>query len=48
MVLMIETYLQSSTGDTDTENRLVDAVWEGEVGMNRESSFATYTLPYVK
>ena len=42
------TCLQSSSGDTDIENRLVDTVRGGEIGTNWESSMKTYTLPYVK
>ena len=38
------TYLQGSSGDEDTENRLVDTVREGESGTNRESSIDIYTL----
>ena len=41
-------HLQSSNGDADLENRLVDTFGEGEVGMNSESSIETYTLTYVK
>ena len=43
------TYLQGSTGDADTENRLI--TWCGEEeegGIYRESNMETYTLPYVK
>ena len=40
--------MQGSSGDADIENRLVDTEWEGEGGMNRESSMETHTLPYVK
>ena len=40
--------MQSSNGDADLENRLVDTFGEGEVGMNSESSIETYTLTYVK
>ena len=32
----------------DIENRFIDTVREGEGGKNGESSFETYTLPYVK
>ena len=32
------TYLQGSSGDADTENRLVDTAREGEGGVHRESS----------
>ena len=46
MVLM--TYLQGSSGDTDMKNRLVDTVEEGEGGMNGKSVMETYTLPHVK
>ena len=41
------TYFQGGNGDSDIENRLVDTVWEGDGGTNRESSMETYTLPYV-
>ena len=41
-------YLQSSSGDADTENRLVDTVGEGQGGINWKSSMETYTLSYVK
>ena len=41
-------YLQGSSGHTDIENGLLDAVGEGEGGTNWESSRETYTLPYVK
>ena len=40
--------MQGSKADADTENRLVDTVWEGEGGTNGESSMETHTLPYVK
>ena len=42
------TYLQSSSGDADIENRLVNTVGEGEGGMNWESGMETRTPPYVK
>ena len=41
-------YLQSSKGDTDVKNRLLDSVGEGEGGMIWENSTETCTLPYVK
>ena len=41
------TYFQGGNGDSDIENRLVDTVWEGDGGTNRESSMEIYTLPYV-
>ena len=41
-------YLQGNNGDTDTENRLVGTVGEGESGMNWESSMEIYTIPNVK
>ena len=41
-------YLKGSNGDVDIANRFVDIEGEGEGGMNWESSFETYTLPYVK
>ena len=45
---MIWTYIQGSSEDTDLENRLVKAVWEGESGTSCKSSIETYALPYVK
>ena len=42
------TYLQGSSGDADTENRLVDTAREGEGGTNAESNMEMYTLPYAK
>ena len=42
------THLQGSNGDADTENRLVDPVWEEEGGTNWDSNMETYTLPYIK
>ena len=42
------TYLQDSSGDANTKNRLVDTVGEEEGGTNWESNTETYTLPYVK
>ena len=36
--------MQGSSGDVDTENRLVDTVWEGEGGMNRYSGME---VPYL-
>ena len=41
-------YMQSSKGDTDIKNRLLDSVGEGDGGMIWEKSTETYTLPYVK
>ena len=41
-------YVQSSKGDTDINNRLLDTVGEGEGGMIWENSIETCTLPYVK
>ena len=40
--------MQSSKGDADLGNRLVDTVGEGEGGMNRETSIEAYASPYVK
>ena len=40
-------YLQSSSGDTDMENGLVDTVREGEGGTSWKSNGETYILPYV-
>ena len=40
--------MQSSTGDTDVNNRLLDSVWEGKGGVTGENSIETHTLPYVK
>ena len=34
--------------DTDTKNRLLDSVGEGEGGMIWENGIETYILPYVK
>ena len=34
--------------ETDIENRLGGAAGEGEGGMDRERSFGTYTLPFLK
>ena len=39
---------RGSSGDTDLENRLVEAVWEGESGTSWQSSIETYALPDVK
>ena len=41
-------YIQSSKGDTDVKNRLLDSVGGGEGGMIWGNSTETYTLPYVK
>ena len=46
MVLMI--LQQSSKGDADIKDRLLDTVREGEGGMIWESSIETHALPYVK
>ena len=46
MVLMNR--LQSSKGDTDIEDRPVEAVGEGEGGTSWQSSIETYSLLYVK
>ena len=40
--------MQSSKGDTDVKNRLLDSVGEGEGGMIWENSTETDTLSYVK
>ena len=37
-------YLQSSKGDADIKNRLLDTVGEGEGGVTGENSIETYTL----
>ena len=42
------TYLQSSNGDADLENRLLDTAEEGEGGTNWENSMETYISRYVK
>ena len=42
------TYLQSSNGDTDIENRFGDTVGEGDGGTNGESSMKTYTFTICK
>ena len=36
--------MQCSNGNADIVNRLGDTVWEGEDGMNWESSTEAYTL----
>ena len=45
---IVLTNLQSSNGDTDVENRLMDKSWgeEGEDEMDGESSMEAYTLAY--
>ena len=40
--------MQRKNGDTDVENRLMDAVGKGESRMNGESSIDIYVLPCVK
>ena len=40
--------MQGSSGDEDTENRLVDTVREGESGTNGESSINIYTLSHIR
>ena len=35
--------MQGGNGDIEIESRLVDTVWDGEGGMNRETSMETYT-----
>ena len=40
--------MQGRNRDSDIENRLTDTAWEGEGGMNKESSIETYTSPCVK
>ena len=40
--------LQGRNRDTDTEDRFLDTVGEGEGGTNRDSSTDTYTLPCIK
>ena len=42
--------MQSSNGDADIENKLMDmgSGEEGQGGTNGESSMEAYTLPYVK
>ena len=40
--------MQGSSGDADIENVFVNTAWEGEGGMNKESSIETYTSPCVK
>ena len=39
---MVPKNLQRSSGDADIENRLVNAVWEGESRTNWERSMETY------
>ena len=41
-------YVQSSKGNTDINNRLLDSVGKGESGMIWENGTETYTLIYVK
>ena len=41
-------YIQSSKGDTDVKNRLLNSAGESEGGMTWENSIETYILPYVK
>ena len=41
-------YVQGSEGDTDTKNRLLDTMGEGEGGLIWERSIETFTSPYVK
>ena len=41
------TYLQGRNTDTVIKHRLVDTAGEGGNGTNWETSFETYTLPYV-
>ena len=41
-------YMQSSKGDTDVKNRLLDSLRECKGGMIWENSIETCTLPYVK
>ena len=43
-----QSYMKSSKGDTDIQNRLLDSVGAGEGGMIGENSIETYTLPYIK
>ena len=38
--------MQSSKGDADMKNRLLDTVREGEGGVIGENSTETYTLQY--
>ena len=40
--------LQGRNRDTDTEDRFVDTVGEGEGGTNQDSSTDTYTLSCIK
>ena len=42
------TYLQSSSGGADIENRLVNTVGEGEGGMTWESGMETCASPFVR
>ena len=40
--------MQNRKSDTDVQNRILDSVGEGEVGMFRENSIATCILSRVK
>ena len=40
--------MRGRSGDTDTENRLVDTAGEREGGMNGVCNVETYTSPYIK
>ena len=42
------TQMWDSKRDTDTQNRLLDSVGEGEGGMIWENIIETCVLPYVK
>ena len=40
--------MRDSKRDTDTKNRLLDSLGEGDGGMSLENSIETCILPYVK
>ena len=42
------TYLQSSSGGADIENRLVNTMGEGEGGITWESGMETRAYPFVR
>ena len=42
------TYFQGRNRETDVENQLVDPDWEGEGGVNWESSIDIYASPNVE
>ena len=46
--IVLMNLLQGRNRDTDTEDRFVDTVGEGEGGTNQDSSTDTYTLSCIK